>query len=443
MGITKILTPALAAPDVFEVTHALELIRRRSELPPGELRLLTYLVEESLAGRSAELHQRAIAADVFGRDIREFNPRADSIVRTTASNLRDNLQAYYVTRGQSDPLTIELIKGSYQPNFSRRQPLSAQATSRLWSARTAMEKRTVSGYRLAIEHLDSVISEAPSLSLPLALKAEALASQAIHGSRPRPNLQKAEELAIRAIGQPNPAWQAWLAMAIVQQALHWNWAGAAEWYEKALELAGGEAGAHVWHTAFVVGRGRPAEGISYLQRAVDHFGYSNPTCIGDLSMLLMLARSWDAAGSAIAAGLEFAPGYYQHHLNRAILLEACGDPAGAVRVLDQTPIRLMDRPVTWGLRALFAGRSGSPGVARRRLAWFRAVERTGKYIPHSQVAACWMGLGNFDQAVHSLERAAEDRDPLAVWFWAYPMTRHLRGHAGFERLIDQIGLVRY
>jgi tetratricopeptide (TPR) repeat protein len=281
------------------------------------------------------------------------------------------------------------------------------------------------------------------LSLALALKAEALASQAIHGARPGPNLEQARLLAGRAIEQPRPVWQAWLAQGIVQQALEWNWSDAAECYRRALDLGGSEAAAHVWYTAFLVGRGRPREAISHLQRAVDHFGYSNPTCVGDLSMLLMLARDYESAGAVIEAALEAAPGYYQHHLNRAILLEARGDPAGAVRVLDKTPIQLLERPVTWGLRALFAGLSGSPATALRRITWFRAIEKTGRYIPQSQVAACWIGAGNHREAVRSLERAAEERDPLAVWYWAYPMTRHLQGNADFERLVDQIGLIRY
>lgn len=433
----------MSQPDVYEVTHALDLIRRHAEMPPGELRLLTYLVEVTLAGRGENLHQRTIAADVFGRDITAFDPRADSIVRTTAANLRESLLAYYASRGQADPLTIELTKGAYVPAFCPRAPLSPQATGRLWSARTAMEKRSVSGYRAAIEHLDAVLSESASLSLALALKAEALASQAIHGSRPRPNLEQARVFAERAIEPPRPVWQAWLARGIVQQALEWKWADAAESYRKAVEMGGNEAAAHVWHTSFVVARGRPWEGISHLQRAVDHFGYSNSNCIGDLSMLLLLARDYESAEATIEAGLRAAPGYYQHYLNRALLLEARGDPEGALRVLDQTPLKILERPVTWGVRALCAGLSGSPAVARRRVSWLRAIERTGRYIPHSQVAACWIGAGNPDEAVRSLERAAEDRDPIAAWFWAYTTSRHLRGHAGYERLIDQIGVIRY
>ena len=160
-----------------------------------------------------------------------------------------------------------------------------------------MEARTVSGYQCAIRNLDTVLAEAPSLSLALALKAEALASQAIHGAAPKPNLEQARVFAARAIEQPRPAWQAWLAQGIVQQALEWKWAEAAESYSKALELSAGEAAMHVWYTAFLVGRGRPKEAAAHLQRAVDHFGYSNPTCIGDLSMVLILARDYAAAFS--------------------------------------------------------------------------------------------------------------------------------------------------
>ncbi len=437
------MTPTLSKPEVYEVTHALDLIRRHAHLPHAELRLLTYVVEQTLAGQSTNLNQKTVAADVFGRDLLLFEPRTDSIVRTTAANLRDHLFSYYSGPGQGDPLTVQLIKGTYVPTFSPRARLSPEATSKLWSARVAIEARTLSGYDVAVKHLDMVLSEAPNLSLALALKAEAFASRAIHGARPRPNLEEARVCAARAVDQPRPVWQAWLAQGMVEQALHWRWREAEESYAKALELSRGESGTHVWYTAFLVGRGRPREGLANLQRTVERFGYSNPTFIGDLSMLFMLSRDYEGARTAIEAALEAAPGYYQHYLNHAVLLEALGDPAGTLAVLDRTPLRLLERPVTWGLQALFAGLSGSPKIARRRLAWFRTIEKSGKYIPPSQLAACWLGTGNPDQAVAHLEKAAEDRDPLAIWFHAYPFFRHLHGHSGFQRLIANMGLVWY
>ncbi|MBV9400415.1 MAG: hypothetical protein JO062_20730 [Bryobacterales bacterium] len=428
---------------MYEITHALELIHRQAHLPPAELRFLRYVVERTLAGEQAKVNQKTVAADVFGLDLLKFDPRADSTVRTTAANLRISLLRYYAGPGRADRIAIELPKGSYVPRFLRRAQLSVAATSRLWSARVALESRTVSGYATAIAQLDSVLAEAPNFSLALALKAESLASQAIHGSRPRPCLEQARICSDRALDTTAPAWQAWLARGAVLQALDLDWTSAETAYDNALESSGGEAATHVWYTAFLVGRGRPREAISMLQRTVDRFGYCNPTFLGDLSMLQMLARDYTAAHETIHAALAAAPHYYQHHLNRAILLEAQGDAAGALRELDQTPLRLHERPVTWGLRGLFAGLSGKPGIASRRIVWFRGIQRTGRYIPPSQVAACWLGLGDLDAAVHHLELSVEDRDPLAVWFHAYPFFRHLNAHPGFQRLIDRIGVVRY
>jgi hypothetical protein len=428
---------------VYEVTHALELVRRQGRLPPAELRFLLHITDEVLAGRQAALSQKTIAADVFGRDLLTFDPRADSTVRTTAANLRDSLLHYYAGPGRSDPIVIELPKGTYAPGFSRRAQLSPASTSRLWSARVALETRTVSGYSTAIAHLDAVLAEAPGLSLALALKAESLASQAIHGSRPRPCLEQARVCADKALEAAHPAWQAWLSKAMVLQALDLNWTEAGEAYRCAIGASGGESSTHVWYTAYLVGRGRPREAISMLQRTVDHFGYCNPTFLGDLAMLQMLARSYREAETTIQAALAAAPLYYQHHLNHAILLEALGDPSSALRVLDETPLRIHERPVTWGLRGLFAGLSGNPGVARRRIAWFRGIEKTGRYIPPSQFAACWLGIGDLDAAIRHLEASVEDRDPLAVWFHAYPFFRHLHGEPRFRRLIESVGLVQY
>jgi hypothetical protein len=143
----------------------------------------------------------------------------------------------------------------------------------------------------------------------------------------------------------------------------------------------------------------------------------------------------------IETGLQCSPGYYQHHLHRAILLEAMGDAAGALRVLDQTPLPLLERPVTWGLRGLFAGLSGSPEVALRRIQWLRAAAKTGKHIPQSQVAACWIGARHYEDAAACLERAADERDPLTVLFRAYPMTRHLKGTARYDLLMTRLGLI--
>lgn len=83
-------------------------------------RFLSYVVEETLAGRPDRIKAYSIATSVFGRDER-FDPQVDSIVRIEAGRLRRSLERYYLTSGGNDPIRITIPRGSYVPRFSHPQ----------------------------------------------------------------------------------------------------------------------------------------------------------------------------------------------------------------------------------------------------------------------------------------------------------------------------------
>jgi hypothetical protein len=77
---------------------------------------LRYIVEEALAGRAAQVKERNIGVDVFGRD-QNFDPQQESLVRVAAGEVRKRLlQAYQKNFG--DGVQIELPIGSYCPKFT-------------------------------------------------------------------------------------------------------------------------------------------------------------------------------------------------------------------------------------------------------------------------------------------------------------------------------------
>lgn len=86
-------------------------------------RFLRYVVERSLAGEAGQLKEYVIGRDVFDRD-EQYDPRLDSIVRVEAGRLRTKLDEYYNGPGRTDPLVIQLRRGSYAPIFEDRQPAS-------------------------------------------------------------------------------------------------------------------------------------------------------------------------------------------------------------------------------------------------------------------------------------------------------------------------------
>ena len=83
-------------------------------------RFLSYVVEETLAGRPERIKAYSIATSVFGRDER-FDPQVDSIVRIEAGRLRRSLERYYLTSGGNDSIRITIPRGSYVPKFSHPQ----------------------------------------------------------------------------------------------------------------------------------------------------------------------------------------------------------------------------------------------------------------------------------------------------------------------------------
>lgn len=83
---------------------------------------LNYVVAKTIENRGDEIKGYTIAVEALGRDS-SFNPVTDPIVRVEAARLRRRLDDYYSGSGKSDPIIIEIPKGSYEPEFILRQHL--------------------------------------------------------------------------------------------------------------------------------------------------------------------------------------------------------------------------------------------------------------------------------------------------------------------------------
>ena len=77
---------------------------------------LRYIVEETLDGHSADLKERTIGVNVFGKAL-TYDTNLDHVVRTAASELRRRLTLYYSKEEHRHELHILLVPGSYVPHF--------------------------------------------------------------------------------------------------------------------------------------------------------------------------------------------------------------------------------------------------------------------------------------------------------------------------------------
>jgi hypothetical protein len=79
-------------------------------------KLLAHAVEQTLQGNGADLKERSIGIDVFGREP-TYDANADPVVRITAGEVRKRLVQYYYDPAHAGEPVIELPTGSYVPLF--------------------------------------------------------------------------------------------------------------------------------------------------------------------------------------------------------------------------------------------------------------------------------------------------------------------------------------
>ncbi len=123
-GMRKIREPSDdSTPSDEEVRQELRILLGSSDFNASDRnrRFLSYVVEETLAGRSDRIKAYSVALAAFDRT-EDFEPLTDPIVRIEAGRLRRSLEHYYLTAGKADGIRIDMPKGSYIARFKYREP---------------------------------------------------------------------------------------------------------------------------------------------------------------------------------------------------------------------------------------------------------------------------------------------------------------------------------
>jgi hypothetical protein len=95
--------------------------------------LLRYVVEAYLENHTDRVKERTIGIEVFQRDP-DYDTNQDSVVRTTAAEIRKKLAQYYLEPGREHEIRVLLPQGSYLPEF--RAAPSIQPAPSIQSGKT-------------------------------------------------------------------------------------------------------------------------------------------------------------------------------------------------------------------------------------------------------------------------------------------------------------------
>jgi TolB-like protein/Flp pilus assembly protein TadD len=365
--------------------------------------------------------ERHIWAQSFEGDLRDPLALQNSVARAIAEQIR-------ATVTQQEQAALQNSK-----------PVNPVAYEAYLKGRYFMNKRTGDGLKKAIEYFSHAIERDPTYAAAYSGLADAyaLSGDWKYGVlSPQDAFSKAKAAATKALALDDNLAEAHASLAFALDLYGWDWQTAETEYKRAIKLNPGYATAHQWYSWHLMMMGRNSEGILELTKA-ESLDPLSLIISADMADALCVARLYDEAVQKSKKTLEmdsnFAVGHYE--LGQALEQKHMHDEA---IVEFQRAIEL----------------SGHSGAFDSNLGYAYAVsgrkEEAIKIIndlkaQHDQnpsadadIALIYVGLGDQDQAMISLNKACEARFKASILL--RPAFDPLRSDARFQDLLRRIGL---
>lgn len=289
-----------------------------------------------------------------------------------------------------------------------------------------------------IQYFDAAIAKDPHYALAYSGLSDSYLALAIDWQSPREVVPKAQEYARKALELDESLGEAHFSRGAVAYFYEWDWAQAEKELERSLELNAKTLEGNVCYLHSLESSGRPDDAISHVRRALD----LNPLSTfisAELGCASYYARRYDQAIDFSRETLRMEEGYVFAHYNAARAL-------GQKQMHEQAIAELNKTMDVWGRSGMLLSELGYNYAASGRRAEARKLldelkQRSAhEYIDSYPVAFIYVGLGEHDEALRSLEKAYEARSTWMPWLKVEPKFDSLRSDPRFIDLLKRLKL---
>ncbi len=371
-----------------------------------------------------------------------IDARSDSHL-WTASYERDvadvlALQAE-LARAITDEIEVHLTPEE-AARLARSRPVDPEAYELYLRGRHFLDRRAPEDVRQALAMFRAAVERDPRWALPHAGVADVYVTlgHAYHGLLPPTEAYPlAREAARRALELEDGLAEAHGTLGNIATWYDWDWGVAEREIRRALELDPGSASAHRRHADFLMNMGRYDESLAAIRRAmsVDPLSLVPRVRVG---WILLYARRYAEAEDALRDAQHLDPSFHITELMLSDLFAVQGRfpeaVAAARRAVELTGEEMADAVATLGYAL---ARAGDTTEARRILADLDRRAATG-YVPDYAFVLLYLGLGDREKALTSLEHAYAERSAVLVTLRADPIFDPLRGDPRFEDLVARM-----
>ena len=452
-----------------------EMITRLARLQPNRLAVVartTAMGYKATQKRVTEISQELALDYLLEGSVR----RAGSQVRITAQLIKGNdethLWAQAYDRGMSDVLALqsevaariadEIHLALAPPERARLRPVprtDPEAYEHFLKGRYHVNHMTPQELGASIPWFQRAVEKDPGFALAYASLANAYSLLAIapfDAVPPHQAMPKATEAVARALQLDEMLPEAHAALGVVRHHYEWDWKGAEEAYQRAIELNPAYPGAHLRHAWLLLALGKTSAALKEVHAAEKIAQEVDPYLLvvirATRAAAFYFAREYDKAITECNDALDLDASYFLLHY----LLGRCYARQGKVAQAIQT---LMERRASPPVSARSAGPvhkwgeiplmdtglahayavSGRKEEAETALAQLEKLAQT-RYVPATYMGILYAGLNDRAQAFAWLEKAFEERADGLTLLNVDPLVDGLRDDPRFKSLVKRIGL---
>jgi DNA-binding winged helix-turn-helix (wHTH) protein/TolB-like protein/Tfp pilus assembly protein PilF len=357
---------------------------------------------------------RSLWADKFDESLDDVFAVQDSISGKVADALLRNL-----TRGE-------------RIQVSTHYTASREAYELYARGRYSWEQRTEASLRQAVAYFEQAVRKDQRYALAYAALAECYGPLMQRSYMSAIDaLPKMQAAASRAVELDDTLAEAHTALAAASMN-GWDWPSAEREFKRAIELNPNDATAHLWYGFYLDAMGRQDENLAERRRAYE-LDPSNPTANSGLGLALFTAGHAEEAITFLKKAVALNPDFAMVHEN-------LGRIYTEMRQYDKA-LEQYHGVAYMGERAYVLARSGDRNRARRNLHEFLALPPSQRPRSEMQIAAIYVALGDYDEALSWLERAYHERAPQLMFLNVEPSFTGLLPDPRFRDLLHRVRLL--
>jgi len=338
---------------------------------------------------------------------------------------------------------VELLKikvlGDRRAAIVKRYTNNADAYQLYLKGRYHFNKFDVDGCSRAIEFFEQTLALEPNYAPAYAGIAEACGMQWYISMYAEPELVAREREAVgRAIELEPGLAESYRSRALLRCYVDWDLKGAADDYDKTLELNPNDVLAHAWYALLLAAIGENERSIHLAQRA---------RILDPLSVNVALMAGWafwfsevyDEALTSANSALEIDPNSFENLRLKGNSLWGVGDVTGAAEVLERSAA-LGARPLALVSLCLIQDKTGDSEASAKTLERLIELHESGN-APAGCVGNCLIGLGLAERGLEWLEKGIDGREGEMLFIRAYPAWLNpLYDDPRYTALFQKVGL---